>query len=166
MKPWRFQFGLRALILAVALIGYDCNVVRSASDIDGEFLLNVDVAVFALVTAALCLTRCAASRFFNAGFCLAGWAYLVASCSPWFAAQAGPYLPTTWAITYLWRATRNSSFASDCGVEVVSEWFNVQTVGHSLIAIHVAFVGGLAGPAFFNRKKPFPGEQRRRPESK
>jgi|GEM_PF-4545794 len=137
------KYSLAALMLVVLAVACDCALLRSARDIEGNHVFAGSVLLLVAGTAGV-LFRFRVRRSFWCGYAAFGWCYLLLAFGPWFEVNLAPNLPTTMLLEQLWNLNRPRPPEGfwECGVAVVSEWFNFRTVGHSALALHVAIFGG------------------------
>jgi hypothetical protein len=163
----RFRFSIANLLGAILFVGMGFAALLESTDAGDSAVLGLTLV--ALLTAVLLAVHRTASRqAFWMGFALFGWAYLVASLMP----TVVPRLPTANALTYLDSVVARRPTA---GVYVISNLVNgvefiplepatlrrpsrttdnFIRIGHSLIALVLAWLGGHLSRCLFvwNRK--------------
>jgi hypothetical protein len=143
MNSTRFQFTLASLIAAVAAVACGCVVLRFANDLLAGLTFSV-VLVALLVGALAAVYRIGAARAFWLGFVLFGLCYLVQAFG---FLESGWRLPTTRFLLYVQPKLHDMNLARgwDATTRPSQLVQNFVDVGHCLLAVVFAFVGGLIG---------------------
>ena len=167
----RFRFSLASLMSSVLVIAVACAALRYASELWASVVFTLTVGL--LLGATLCVVfRGGDARAFCLGFVLFGGGYLFVVFGPWFRGNASPQPPallTTRLLEYLHPKLSQTVTLPGSGsgtnlvtlqllidenihpgprTVVVPSWEHFQQVGHSLLALIIALVGGVLARYF------------------
>ena len=160
----RFRFSLASLMSSVLLIAVACAALRYASELWASVAFTLTVGL--LFGATLCVVfRGGDARAFCLGFALFGWGYLFIAFGPWFRGKSSPQPPdllTSKLLAYAHpelsktvtlpgngpirprfvSVVLHDSLGLGLGTVLVPAWEHFQQVGHSLVALLIALMGG------------------------
>ncbi len=166
MHEFRFQFSLRLLFGFITIAGIGCAALANPSYIWAGVILTIALGMLAMagVGAACCYGSC---RAFCLGAVIFGSGYMILTLAPWFDDATGELLPSRMLLDYLGTALghdvsnpetmpgiwRNLPHSRDGRIGSYV-YLTYLMIGHSLISLVLALIGGCLGGLLHARSKP------------
>jgi hypothetical protein len=156
----RFRYSIASLLGLVLFVAVAFAALRQADELWDSAIFSLTVGLL-LISVLLAVHRTGRSRAFWLGFAVVGWAYLIVSLIP----PVESRLVTKKGLSYLDSKIPGRDASPKFAVSLLTEkpspgsWKPSATsedlvrIGHSLLALVLAFVGGQLSRRLFDRER-------------
>lgn len=177
----KFRFTLLSLMVLVAFSAVGLAALVNASELWASATFTVTVSVLLVAILGIVLPRRESSRAFCAGLTVVGWGYMLIVFSPWFRPESnlGPApLLTTKLLEYLYDKVTEAPAVAGASKQfprgsmaariralqrgsalrgaLSTSRKHFQQVGHSLLGLFFAFLGGLLARYLYTTQEAKP----------